>query len=25
VSKQKARLADVLESGKQSVRETFAR
>jgi gas vesicle protein len=25
VSKQKARLADVLESGKQTVRETFAR
>jgi gas vesicle protein len=25
VNKQKARLADVLESGKQSVRETFAR
>jgi gas vesicle protein len=25
VSKQKARLADALESGKQSVRETFAR
>ena len=25
VSKQKARLADVLESGKQAVRETFAR
>jgi gas vesicle protein len=25
VSKQKARLADVLESSKQSVRETFAR
>jgi gas vesicle protein len=25
VSKQKARLADVLESGKQSVRETFSR
>lgn len=25
VTKQKARLADVLESGKQTVRETFAR
>jgi gas vesicle protein len=25
VSKQKARLADVLESGKQTVRDTFAR